>query len=86
MKEITFKRLSDDKPSKLMMDEIFDCISDDPEFIKEWIANNPSLCMVAHKDLNDIQINKMVDECYVFLVIEHRSITNNIVVGKCILF
>lgn len=68
MKEVTFKRLKDDKPTKIMCDEVFDCISDDPEFIEEYIKENPPLCMLPHKDLNDMQIHKLVSESYVFLV------------------
>lgn len=68
MKEVTFKRLSDDAPTKIMCDEVFDCISDDPEFIEEYIKGNPPLCMLPRKDLNDMQIHKLVSESYIFLV------------------
>ena len=68
MKEVTFKRLSDDEPIKIMCDEIFDTISDDSEFIEKHIAEKPPLCMVVSKELNDLQIHQIVSECYVFLV------------------
>jgi len=68
MKEVTFKRLSDDAPFTMMADEIFDCISDDPEFIEKRIGEKPPLCMVAHKDLNDLQIHKSTCD---FLIDKH---------------
>ena len=68
MKETIFKRRSDDAPFTVAGHEIFDCISDDPNFIEQRIAEVPPLCMVANKDLNDLQIHNIVSDYYVYLV------------------
>ena len=51
----------------MMTDEVFDCISDDPEFINKRIREKPPLCMVANKNLNPLEIHKMVETSYVFV-------------------
>ena len=68
MQETTFKRRADDAPFTVMGHEIFECISDDPDFIKKRIAEVPPLCMILNKNLNGVQTHNIVRDYYVYVV------------------